>query len=209
MLRLLKRVAWLGVLAAGLLSAQAFSTGGPFEAWQVRDLGYNIGERGDLVGPMNIDEDFRRNMPVLYYAFDENFLGYFGSNGVWAVDQAFKILNDLHNVSDTNFYSADLHEVPLEAKRFNQTAGALNLIDLKSVTLSVLMEQLGLADPIRYTWTLHDRNAGANCPVGNQYLVTKRNFGIVPSDLDQLQYSSYVNGELFSYYIKEYCANPP
>jgi hypothetical protein len=206
MLRLLKRVAWLGVLAAGLPSAQAFSTGGVFETWQVRDLGYNIGERGDIMGPMNIGEDYRRNTPVLTYAFDENFLDYFGSNGVAAVDQAFAILNNLKPVST---YSADLSEIPLEARRFNQTAGALNLIDLKSATLAILVEEMGLADPIRYTWTLHDRVAGANCPVGNQYLVTKRNFGIVPSNLDQLQYSSYVNGVLFSYYIQEYCANPP
>lgn len=207
MLRLLKRVAWLGVLAAGLPAAQAFSTGGPFnEAWQVRDLGFNIGERGDIMGPMNIGEDYRRNTPILYYAFDENFVDYFGANGVAAVDQAFAILNNLTNVSS---YSADLSEIPLEAKRFNQRAGALNLIDLKSATLAILMEELGLADPIRYTWALHDRNAGAACPVGMEYLVTKRNFGIVPSNLDQLQYSSYVNGVLFSYFIQEYCANPP
>ena len=208
MLRLLKRVAWLGVLAAGLPAAQAFVTGGPIanggDAWQINDLGYAL--PGDLVAPKNIGEDYRRNMPVLYYAFDETFVDYFGSNGVWAVDQAFAILNNLTNVSS---YSADLSEIPLEATRFNQTAGALNLIDVKSAVLSLLVEQMGLADAIRYTWTLHDRVAGANCPIGNQYLVTKRNFGIVPSDLDQLQYSSYVNGVLYSYYIKEYCANPP
>jgi len=207
MLRLLKRVAWLVVLAAGLPSALAFSTGGPFnEAYQVRDLGYNIGERGDIMAPKNIGEDYRRNTPVLYYAFDENFLDYFGSNGVWAVDQAFAILNNLQPVSS---YSPDLSEIPLESKRFNQTAGALNLIDLKSAALSILVEELGLADPIRYTWTLHDRSAGASCPVGNEYLVTKRNLEIMPSNLDQLQYSSYVNGVLYSYFIREFCANPP
>jgi hypothetical protein len=198
----------LGVLAAGLPAAQAFVTGGPIanggDPWQINDLGYAL--PGDLVAPKNIGEDYRRNMPVLYYAFDETFLDYFGSNGVWAVDQAFAILNNLTNVSS---YSADLSEIPLEAARFNQTAGALNLLDVKSAVLSLLVEQMGLADAIRYTWTLHDRVAGANCPIGNQYLVTKRNFGIVPSDLDQLQYSSYVNGVLLSYYILEYCANPP
>jgi hypothetical protein len=188
----------LGVLVAGLPSALAFSTGGPIanggDAWQVLDLSYNLAARGDVLAPKNIGEDYRRNIPVLYYAFDENFLDYFGSNGVWAVDQAFAIMNNLKRVSE---YSADLSEVPLEAQRFNQTAGALNL------------EQLGLADPIRYTWTLHDRVAGGACPVGNEYLVTKRNFGMVPSNLDQLPYSSYVNGVLFSYYIAEYCGNPP
>jgi hypothetical protein len=206
MLRLLKRVAWLGVLAAGLPAAQAFSLLGPptAEAWQVHDLGYQL--LIDIGGPMNIGEDYRRNTPVLYYALDETFVGFFGSNGVWAVDQAFNIMNSLTNVSS---YSADLSEIPLEAMRPNPTAGALNLMDLKSEVLHLMVEQMGLADAIRWTWTLHDRVAGANCPVGNQYLVTRRNFDIVPSDLDQLQYSSYVNGVLFSYYIYDYCQNPP
>ena len=205
MLRLFKRMAWMGVLAAGLPAAQAFSLIGPFnETWQVADLGYNI--NGDLGGPKNIGEDYRRNVPVQYYAFDETFLDYFGSKGVAAVDQAFAILNNLKPVSS---YSPDLSEVPLEAQRFNHTAAALNLIDLKSMTLAIMMEQMGLADPIRYTWTLHDRVVGANCPVGNEYLVTKRNLAMLPSNLDQLQYSSYVNNVLFSYYIQEFCANPP
>ncbi len=207
MLRLLKRAAWIGFLAAGLSPAHAFSLLGPFnEAYQVADLGYQVPGRGDIGAPKNIGEDYRRNTPILYYAFDENFLDYFGSNGVLAVEQAFAILNNLTNVSN---YSLDLSEVPLEVTRFNQTAGALNLMDLKSATLHILMEQLGLADPIRYTWTLHARVAGAACPIGNEYLVTKRNLEIVPSNLDQLQYSSYINGVVFSYYIREYCAAPP
>jgi hypothetical protein len=194
---------WLGVLAAGLPGAQAFSLLGPPEAYQVPDLGYMVPLRADIGAPKNIGEEYRRNMPVLYYAFDQNFLDYFGSDGVRAVDQAFAILNSLTNVSS---YSADLSEVPLSVKRFNQTAGALNLIDVKSATLSILVEQLGLADPIRYTWGLHDRLVGATCP--GEYLVVKRNLEIVPTALDQLQYSSYVNTELYSYYIHDYCANP-
>jgi hypothetical protein len=207
MLRLFKRVAWLGMLAAGLPAAQAFTPAGPpppNEPWQVSDLGYML--PGDIVTPKNIGEEYRRNIPVVYYAFDDNFSGYFGTRGEAAVDQAFQILNNLQPVS---CYSSNLTEVPLEAQRFNQTAGALNLLDIKSAVLGLLVEQLGLADPIRYTWTIHDRTAGANCPIGNQYLVVKRNLAIVPSDLDQLQYSSYVNGVLYSYYIHDYCANPP
>ena len=194
----------MGVLAAGLPAAHAFVLGGPInEAWQVQDLGYAL--PGDLMAPKNIGEDYRRNTPVIYYAFDETFLDFFGSNGVWAVDQAFAILNNLTNASS---YSADLSEIPLEARRFNQTAGALNLIDMKSAVLATMMEQLGLADALRYIWTLHDRVAGATCPIGAQYLVTKRNLAIVPSDLSQLQYSSYVNGVLYSYYIFDYCPGP-
>jgi hypothetical protein len=206
MLRVIKRVACVGVLAAGASVAQAFSLLGPFNvAWQVADLGYNY-TGNDLGGVMNIGEEYRRNIPVLYYACDANYYGYFGAEGVAAVDQAFAILNALQPVSS---YSADLSEVPLEAARFNQTAGALNLRDLKSTVLAIMVEELGLADPIRYTWTLHDRTVGAACPIGNQYLVTKRNLSIVPSNLDQLQYSSYVNGVLFTYFIDEYCANVP
>jgi len=194
----------LGVLAAGLPAAQAFSLLGPGnEAYQVPDLGYMVPLRSDIGAPKNIGEEYRRNTPVLYYAFDQNFLDYFGTDGVRAVDQAFAILNSLTNVSK---YSADLSEVPLEAKRFNQTAGALSLQDVKSAVLGIMVEQLGLADPIRYTWGIHDRLVGATCP--GEYLVVKRNFAIVPSALDQLQYSSYVNTELYSYYIHDYCANP-
>jgi hypothetical protein len=203
MLRLLKRVAWLGVLAAGLPAAQAFSLLGPPEAYQVPDLGYMVPLRSDIGAPKNIGEEYRRNTPVIYYAFDDNFIGYFGSDGVRAVDQAFAIMNSLTNVSS---YSADLSEVPLEVKRVNQTAAALNLQDLKSGTLSILVEQMGLADPIRYTWGLHDRLVATTCP--GEYIVVKRNLAIVPTALDQLQYSSYVNSILYSYYIHDYCANP-
>src|ERR1035441_6971188 len=153
MLRLLKRVAWMGVLAAGLPSALAFSTIEPTNAepWQVHDLGYNL--RTDIGGPANIGQDYRRNTPVLYYAFDENFLQFFGAYGEAEVDKAFAILNNLTNVSS---YSADLSEFPLESRRFNHGAGALNLMDLKSEVLSLMVEQMGPADAIRFNWTLHD-----------------------------------------------------
>ena len=78
MLRLLKRVAWLGLLAAGLPAAQAFSPLGPIgnEAWQMPDLGYvHSCTRRTSGRPKNIGEDYRRNTPVLYYAFDENLPG--------------------------------------------------------------------------------------------------------------------------------------
>jgi hypothetical protein len=138
-------------------------------------------------------------MPVLYYAFDQTFLDYFGSNGVVAVDQAFAILNNLTNVSA---YSPDLSEFPTAAKQVNYTAQALSLYDIKSVVLEMLVEQLGLAEPERYTWTLHDRLHTGNvpCPVGMEYLVIKRNFDPVT-----FEPSSYVNGTLYSYTILEFC----
>jgi len=207
MLHILKKTAWIVLLAAGMPAAQAFSLLGPFnEAWQVRDLGYNIGERGDIGGPKNLGEEYRRNMPVYYYSFEQSFLDYFGASGMAAVDSAMASFNNLAPVSS---YSADLSEIPLESRRQNYRAAADNLFDLKSYAMSIMLEQLGLADLIRYTWTLHARAAAATCPIGNTYLTTMRNFGIVPSALDQLQYSAYVNGVLYTYYIQEYCQNPP
>ncbi len=207
MLHILKKTAWIVLLAAGVPTAQAFSLLGPVnEAWQVRDLGYNIGERGDIGAPKNLGEEYRRNVPTLFYSCDQAFLDFFGARGLEAVDSAMAILN---NLSPLSSYSADLSEFPLESRRQNFRASALRLADMKSHTLSVMLEQLGLADPIRYVWDLHDRTAAATCPVGNQYLTTMRNFGIVPSALDQLQYSAYVNGVLITYYIQEFCQNPP
>src|SRR4051794_7001088 len=77
------------------------------------------------------------------------FLDYFGSNGVAAVEGAIKILNDLPRASDitlTNF--------PTDAARFNYTASAANLFDLKSATLPLLLEQMGLAPPTRNIFDL-------------------------------------------------------
>lgn len=206
MLRLLKSFLCLGLLAAGWEHARAFSLLGPVnEPYQDPVIAYNL--PGDIGAPKNLGEEYRWNTPVLYYAFDQNFLDYFGSNGVQSVEEAIAIYNALTNVSS---YSADLAEFPLEALQFNYQAQALALFDLKSATLNLLTEQMGLAEPDRYTWTLHDRflTPGGTCPVDMNYLVVKRNFDPVPSALDQLQASSYVNGTLYSYFIAEFCTGP-
>ncbi len=209
MLRFIKLFACVSLLGAGLPAAYAFSLGGPqsADAFQVEDLGYFVGNRADLVGPKNLGEEYRRNTPILYYACDANFLDFFGSNGVAAVDAAFAIFNALTNVSA---YSPDLSEFSTETRRINHRAAALNLLDVKSEMMTLLMEQMSLADPIRYNWCLHDRwiAPGGACPLDVYYLVIMRNLGIVPSALDQLQYTPYINGVYYSYYIFDYCDTP-
>src|SRR5207249_12047747 len=74
---------------------------------------------------------------------------YFGSNGVAAVESAIKILNDVPPASAivlTNF--------GLDSLRRNYRAEAQHLLDLKSVTLSLLLEHLGLAQPQRSLFAL-------------------------------------------------------
>jgi hypothetical protein len=210
MRQVMKTILLVSAVVFGLLhSAQAFSPAGPIgnggDSWQQPVIGYGLG--GDLNAPKNLGEEFRRNTPGMYYAFDANFLDFFGSNGVVAVDAAFTILNNLTNVSS---YSTDLSEFPTESRHINYQAQALGIYDLKSSTLSLMMEQLGLADPVRYNWTLHDRDHFGNiaCPVGMEYIVVQRNFDIVSTPLNQLQYSPYINDTLYSYQILEACSGP-
>jgi hypothetical protein len=207
MRQVMKTILLAGAVMFSLLySAGAYSFGGPIgnggDAWQAPVIGYGL--PGDLNAPKNLGEEFRRNIPGMYYAFDANFLDFFGSNGVVAVDGAFAIMNNLTNVSS---YSTDLSEFPLESRHINYQAQALGIFDLKSWTLGALMEQIGLADPIRYTWTLHDRfqEPGTTCPVGMEYLIVQRNYDTVSSPLNQLQYSPYVNDTLYSWQLLEWC----
>jgi hypothetical protein len=219
---MMKKFLWMALLTMGAPAAWGYALLGPIanggDAWQVVDLGYNLLYLetytaggpvwlGDIGAPKNIGEEYRRNAPVLYYAYDQTFAGFFGPEGEQAVDGAFAIMNSLTNVDS---YSASLSEFPLQSQSFNYRAQSAYLTDIKSVTLHLLVEQLGLAEPERYTWTLHNRyQSPIPCPLGTWYLVVQRNLDLVTSPLTQVQYSPYVNGVLYSYYINEDCARHP
>jgi len=168
----------------------AFSMLGPFDSWQVPRIAYNP-YGGDIGGPMNLGEEYRWNVKTLYYGFDSSFLNYFGTQGTNAVEQAIAVFNALTNVSAM---SADLSEYPMDTLRINYQAQALNIIDLKSMTMAMILEELGVTSSERYTWTIRGRRDN---PV--LYSVIKRNFDPVT-----LQPSSYVNGVLFTYLIQEF-----
>jgi len=209
-------------LAFGLQTAWGFALLGPVaeppgpggnglavgDTWQTVTLTYNPLVDWDTarIGPKNLGEEYRRNTPVMYYAFDANYSRFFGSNGEVAVEQAFDILNSLTNVDN---YSPSLTEFPMNSQSVNYTAQGAGLKDVKSMTLHLMIEQMGLINPVRYVWTLHSREVlpGGSCTAGNvEYEVVQRNFDITASPLNQLQYSSYVNGTLYSYIIAEYCS---
>jgi len=65
--------------------AHAFSLVGPYTDWMDRTKAYRGASIG---GPMNFNEGYRWNIPVITYGFERSFLDYFGSNGVAAVDAA-------------------------------------------------------------------------------------------------------------------------
>jgi hypothetical protein len=206
---MIKRILWMLLLVLAAQTSWAYSLGGPIgnggDAWQVPIIGYGLG--GDLNAPKNLGEEYRRNTPVMYYAYNANFLDYFGPEGTNAVDSAFAVLNSLTNVDK---YSKALSEFSTETRHVNFQAQALGLIDLKTETLGLMVEQLGLTDPVRYDWTLRERiHVGPiPCPVGMEYWVAQRNYDIVSSPLNQLQYSPYVNDILYSYQIVEICTGP-
>ena len=198
MLRFLKTVFSLALLALGVHSAWAFSLLGPGTiAWQVPEIGYNL--PGDIGGPHNLGEEYRWNTPTNYYAFDQNWLDYFGSNGVWAVEQAFAVFNGVKPFSQ---YSTELNEVPLQTRRINYRAQQLHLMDLKSATMGLVLEELGLTDSERYVWTLRTRVC-STCPACT--------YGIIKWSFDPVNWqpSSYINGVLYSYIIEEFCNGTP
>lgn len=168
------------VLAVGAWSVCAFTLIGPFAPWQTSALGYNL-RNVDIGGPMTLSEGYRWNVPIINYAFDSSFLNYFGSNGVVAVERAIRILNDLPPVSlivsngDNLLVRGD--QVPFETRRFNGDAEVLGLIDLKSHALTLLLEEMGLAQPERYVYTLRSRQTQT---IGDttftNYLTVQRNY---------------------------------
>ncbi len=149
--------------------------------------GYQV--PGDIGGPMNLGEGYRWNVPVITYGFERPFLDYFGSNGVMAVEAAMQILNQVPPASQIN----PLNYLP-ETWRVSYAAKAAGLMDLKSTALSLMLEQMGLATPERYTYCIRDFQGfgGTNYT----FYVVQRNFDPLTA-----QYSSYVNDTLFSYLV--------
>ena len=202
MMRLTKRLLNIGLLLVSVSSASAFSLLGPFkeganfpDPWQSagydgrpRGIGYNL--IGDIGGPMTPLEGYRWNVPVITYAFDFTFHQYFGPQGVRAVEQAFAILNALPPVSQM---SPTLSEFSLDTKAENGSAALLGLTDLKSFTLSLLLEEMGLANPERFVWGLRGRQTGQGF---TNYSVIQLNYDPVT-----LQSTRFVNGVNYNYII--------
>ncbi len=190
------RFLFSGFLLWMLLPAQvrAFSLIGPYASWMDVSKGYR--QPGDIGGPMNIGEGYRWNLPVVTYGFDRSFRDYFGSNGVAAVESAFQVLNQIPSASSIN-----LTNYPANVWGINYSAQAGNVIDLKTMALSLVLEHMGLASPIRYVFCIRDYQlvSGANY----LFYVTERNF-----DPATAQPSPYINDTLFTYELLQFTPTP-
>src|SRR6266481_2205402 len=134
MFYLLKRFwpVFLLLVLAGAQTVFGFSLLGPVnEPYQVPAIGYNL--VGDDGAPKDLGDGYRWNARNIYYARDASFYDFFGTNGAREIDKAFAIYNALTNFST---YSSNLTEWPLTTTRFNPTAENLNLVDLKTTTMS-------------------------------------------------------------------------
>ncbi len=219
MLRKLKL--WCGLLivlaiaAAAVHRLSAFTIWGQLEAYQTPALSYttrfwysvlSLSNQPPLIpgngtyteqgGPKDYGEGSRLNVPTITYAYDASFLTYFGPEGVKAVDGAFAILNRLPPVSSA---SPNLTEFIQQGnQQVNYTARALNMLDLKSTMLQILIEHMGLLGET-HVFDILDQQV-VNPPCGSDYFVGIRNFDPVTFNP-----SPYVNGTLYDFQIKDGC----
>jgi hypothetical protein len=135
-------------------------------------------------------------VPVLTYAFDQSFLDYFGSGGVAAVESAIGILNSLPPVSQANPTN-----YPPNSSYVSLRAQAEGLFDLKSQALALLLEQLGLATPTRFTYCVRDFVVFNGVPEVN---VIQRNYDAYTS-----YPSAQVNDVLYNYSLVFSGGTPP
>jgi hypothetical protein len=181
------------VLALPVLAGFSLLGPNPVAAWQTAQLNYPGGNNMGLTNigyPKYVRSFYRWNFTNINYAFDQSFIEYFGTNGMQAVREAMAILNNLPPAS-----KIDLNNYPLDSKLLNYQAQLAGLLDLKSYTLALLLEQLGLAEPERYAWTLDNRVAVGNV---TNYHVISLNFDPVT-----LAPSPMVNDIYYTYQIVE------
>lgn len=214
---------WCAIFCTGMLwigcagSSSAFALLGPFTSWMTPEVGYQFSPDStfafdppvvdEIGGPMNLGDEYRWNVPVLTYGFDLDFLDYFGEEGVAEIEAAVQILNALPPASELQLSSH-----PLDWYGVNYSATFQRLVDLRSVALSALVEQMGLAAPVRNVFTMHLWDPVLNWVLRDcnfeacfsalpcaEVCVFKRNF-----DPDSAEPSSYVNGLHYTYRLLGY-----
>ena len=164
----------------------------------------------DLGGPKEAKNFYRWNMPKLTYAFDASFINYFGLEGRFAVNEAVAVLNDFFNNEDYTGVSAlriaDSKHGFLgnyNTTWVNTTARNSQVLDIKSLTLGLLLNHLGVGNPHRWAFSIHDATTNqANTMV---------NFRVRLRNYDPLTYrpTDFINGVQYSYRLVHDGTNSP
>ena len=185
----------------GLLAGkkvEAFVMIGPMHPNYIASGGVDFNYTDDLGGPKELKRFFRWNIPMLTYAFDASFMQYFGLEGRDAVKEAFTVVNDFF--SNSNYVGVSALEMTTHGFRnnynttwINQTAQNAQIIDIKSLTLGLLVNQLGLGNPHRYAF--------GNYAMSTNTVGTQINFNVRLRNYDPIteRPSSYINNVNYSY----------
>lgn len=168
----------------------AFSLLGPFAPWMTPEVGFVKSPDLDVGGPRNIGDEFRWNLPLLTYGFDEEFKNFFGQPGIDAIEQVIARLNNFPPASQI-----DLSSAPLQTRRIHATAQSLGLKDIRSSAFAAMIEQLGLTGAHPNVWVNTSTNA-LESENPSQYVI-QRNF-----DPFTFAPSTYVNNIWYHYQIR-------
>lgn len=177
------------LLLLGGRSSHGFALNGANAAYQTAAFLYDGGG-----APQNIGEEYRWNIPVLTYGFDSAFINYFGTNGVRAIEAAFRQINDLPAVSLVTDQVLT-NNFPFNTQGINPTAASVLMTDIRSQMLTFLAGYMGLSEAERFTWCIRNRWIGPGGAPTN-YVVISRNFDPItriPTDT--------VNGRRLGYVV--------
>ena len=162
--------------------------------------GVNFNVTDDLGGPKELKQFFRWNMPYLTYSFDLSFVQYFGIEGMAAVDEAFRVVNDFFIPEDKAYsgvssmdFARDGFLSNYNTAWVNTTAQNEQIIDIKSIVLGMVVNHLGVGNPHRYAFTI--RSISTNT-TGTQW-----NFNVRLKNYDPLTWAptDVINGVTYSY----------
>ena len=163
----------------------------------------NVNMDDPMGRPTPVKEFNRWNYPELTYAFDSTFIRYFGHNGMAAISNAFTVLNDYFEPTDkayTNGVSSlnlitefDQHFSTWE---FNPSANINSVTDMESITLGLLVNHLGLGNPHRYCFVIHDVMGYNTANNAGTFQISMRNF-----DPYTYQPTAVINGVSHSYWL--------
>jgi hypothetical protein len=196
MRRFLFQLVLLGVMFATRFDGFGFALNGPIMPYQAALRDSLKTEYKGVLAPQERDEEYRWNVPVITYGFDQPFFNYFGTNGINSIEENFKILNNLPPISQIT--DQVLSNYLFSAEDVNAQATALSMIDLKTYSMPVILEHCGLSQPESFVWSPRSRTVYSPAPnaIFTNWTVMIRNY----DPITRLP-SAVVNGVTYTYSV--------
>ncbi|MBC8325180.1 MAG: hypothetical protein H8E27_06100, partial [Verrucomicrobia subdivision 3 bacterium] len=188
------------LLLVGVESSRGFVMIGPMLAPEVSAGATDFNITDDLGGPKELKHFFRWNNPYLTYTFDQSFVRYFGLEGMDAVHDAFRVVNDFFVPADGSYngvssidFARDGYLSNYNTTWLNTTAQNAQIIDIKSLALGMLVNHLGVGNPHRYAFTVRGISTNATA--------TQWSFNVRLKNFDPVtwQPTDVINGVQYSY----------